>query len=154
MVDEQEECCFLDMVIGVSGVPGGSKTPFAVCNIEGNELVGDTGAMDLPNTVYSAGFLWRGETETGIAMLLARERCTITVHCIAANDVENLGILFAWRLESLLARGYVVEEVLNLLILANDGLATFSRIKAYCDLGTPTASCWLGICTLARLYWG
>ena len=55
MIDEEEDSGSLDVIVRIAGISGGSEPPLLVRDFERDELIGDGGPMDLPDTVHGAG---------------------------------------------------------------------------------------------------
>lgn len=114
MVDEQEDCGFLDVIVGVSRQTGSFEPPFRIADSELYEFIRNGAAMDLTNAVHRACIGRRGDRRCRIAVLLARKRYSITMHSITSYNAQDLGVFFTWGSERFLTRGDIVKEVLDL----------------------------------------
>jgi hypothetical protein len=133
MVYEQQQCGFLDVIVGVGNPAGSLKAPAGIKRGDLYEFVGDGTTVYLTNAVDGRCLGRNGNGCTGVAMLLAREGHAGRVDCVAANHVDDLVELVRGRSESLASGGNIVEEI-------------FDR-----ELGTVPACSWLGIRRLTRL---
>lgn len=115
MVDEEEQHGFLDLVIRVRSPTGGREAQLVVADAVLDQFIGDRTPVNLPDAVYSAGAGGRGYPYGGLAVLLAGECHAPAVDGVATDDVEDLGILLTWRLESLLAGRNIVEQIFDLV---------------------------------------
>lgn len=114
MVDEQKYRSLLDMIVGVGSETRSGETPCLIGHFEGDEFVCDGGTVNLPDTIGCTGILRGGKTEARIAMLFAGEGNPGAVDGIAADDVQDFGVLFAGRSKSFLSRRHVVKEIFDL----------------------------------------
>ncbi len=70
--------------------------------------------MNLPDTIGGAGILGGGKAKARITMLFAGEGYAGAVDGIAADNIQDFGVLFTRRSESFLPRRHVVKEIFDL----------------------------------------
>ena len=114
MVDEEEECGLLDMVVGIARPASSLKSPFVVTDLELNQLIRNSTSMDLADTINSASIRRSGYAHGRFSMLLARECDPGAVYSITTYDIEDFGVFLTWRAKSFSTRVHVVKEVLDL----------------------------------------
>ena len=74
--------------------------------------------MNLPDTIGCTGILGSGKTKARIAMLFAGEGNAGAVDGMAADNIQDFGILFAGRSESFPSRRHIVKEIFDLLYVS------------------------------------
>lgn len=109
MVDEEQHCSSLHMVVCVARPARGFETPFLIADTELNQLIRNSTAMYLPDPIDRGSIRRRRNSYVGFPMLLAGKRHASTMHCVSANNIENFGILLSSRTKGSAASGYVIE---------------------------------------------
>ncbi len=118
VINEQQDSGFLHVIIGVGSVSRSGETPCLIGHLEGDEFVCDSRTVDLPDTIGCTGILGGGKTKARITMLFAGEGNAGAVDGIAADNIQNFGILFAGRSKSFPSRRHVVKEIFDLLYVS------------------------------------
>lgn len=81
--------------------------------------------MNLPDTIGGAGILGSGKTEARIAMLFAGEGDAGAMDGIAADNIQDFGVLFAGGSKCFLSRTHVVKEIFDLRYISSSRSARF-----------------------------